>query len=106
MLVPAAASELRSASKFTVSSQQSGTKAVQIKVNKPLLISLHCAFFSFLFPCIVSSSFEIHGFVVMLSAFRIYFLYILVSNQKHMRKQFNNFTHCFFVLINLSVPMY
>lgn len=32
MLVPAAASELRSASKFTVSSQQSGTKAVQIKV--------------------------------------------------------------------------
>lgn len=39
MLVPAAASELRSASKFTVSSQQSGTKAVQIKVSK-LLISL------------------------------------------------------------------
>ncbi|XP_071537644.1 uncharacterized protein [Panulirus ornatus] len=32
MLVPATASELRSAGKFTVSSQQSGTKAVQIKV--------------------------------------------------------------------------
>ncbi|XP_064115583.1 zinc finger and SCAN domain-containing protein 12-like [Macrobrachium nipponense] len=32
MLVPATASELRAAGKFTVSSQQSGTKAVQIKV--------------------------------------------------------------------------
>lgn len=48
MLVPAAASELRSASKFTVSSQQSGTKAVQIKV-KDLISPFDCFLFLTLF---------------------------------------------------------